>query len=148
MRMNDIRNIEASIKAVKKYKKHAEGTISYTTSPVHNIEYFVDLAKKIEELGCDSLAIKDMAGLLTPNVTKELVQSLVKNISIPIHMHCHATSGLATVNLISAVEAGATIIDTCNSSYSEGASHPTTESTIVALEDMGYKTDIDLSKID
>ena len=146
--LNDIRNIEVSVKAVKKYKKHAEGTISYTTSPVHSIKYFVALAKKIEELGCDSLAIKDMAGLLTPNVTKELVQSLVKNISLPIHMHCHATSGLATLNLISAVEAGATIIDTCNSSYSEGASHPTTESTIVALEDMGYKTDIDLSKMD
>jgi len=146
--LNDVRNIEVSIKAVKKYKKHAEGTISYTTSPVHNIEYFVALAKKIEELGCDSLAIKDMAGLLTPNVTKELVESLVKNISLPIHMHCHATSGLATLNLVSAVEAGATIIDTCNSSYSEGASHPTTESTIIALEGMGYKTDIDLSKMD
>ena len=146
--LNDLRNIEVSIKAVKKYKKHAEGTISYTTSPVHNIEYFVALAKKIEELGCDSLAIKDMAGLLTPNITKDLVKSLVKNISLPIHMHCHATSGLATLNLIAAVEAGASIIDTCNSSYSEGASHPTTESTIIALEDMGYKTDIDLSKMD
>ena len=146
--LNDLRNIEVSIKAVKKYKKHAEGTISYTTSPVHNIEYFVALAKKIEELCCDSLAIKDMAGLLTPNITKDLVKSLVKNISLPIHMHCHATSGLATLNLIAAVEAGASIIDTCNSSYSEGASHPTTESTIIALEDMGYKTDIDLSKMD
>ena len=146
--LNDLRNIEVSIKAVKKYKKHAEGTISYTTSPVHNIEYFVALAKKIEELGCDSLAIKDMAGLLTPNVTKDLVESLVKNISLPIHMHCHATSGLASLNLMAAVKAGASIIDTCNSSYSEGASHPTTESIIIALEGMGYKTDIDLSKMD
>ena len=146
--LNDIRNIEVSIKAVKKYKKHAEGTISYTTSPVHNNEYFVSLGKKLEELGCDSIAIKDMAGLLTPEDTKDLVSSLVKNTSLPIHMHCHATSGLASINLIKAVEAGAEIIDTCNSSYSEGASHPSTESIVVALEGMGYKTGIDLSKID
>ena len=146
--MNDIRNIELSIKSVKKYKKHAEGTISYTTSPVHDIEYFVDLAKKIEELGSDTLAIKDMASLLTPKVTKDLVEALTKNISIPIHVHSHATSGLASLNLIAAVEGGATIIDTCNSSFSEGASHPTTESIIVALEDMGYQTDIDLSAMD
>ena len=146
--MNDIRNIELSIKSVKKYKKHAEGTISYTTSPVHDIEYFVDLAKKIEDLGSDTLAIKDMASLLTPKVTKDLVEALTKNISIPIHVHSHATSGLASLNLIAAVEGGATIIDTCNSSFSEGASHPTTESIIVALEDMGYQTDIDLSAMD
>lgn len=142
--MNDIRNIELSIKAVKKYKKHAEGTISYTTSPVHDIEYFVSLAKKIEALGSDTLAIKDMAGLLTPKVTKDLVEALVKNISIPIHIHSHATSGLASLNLVAAIEAGATMIDTCNSSFSEGASHPTTESIVAALEGMGYKTDIDL----
>ena len=142
--MNDIRNIELSIKAVKKYKKHAKGTISYTTSPVHDIEYFVSLAKKIEALGSDTLAIKDMAGLLTPKVTKDLVEALVKNISIPIHIHSHATSGLASLNLVAAVEAGATMIDTCNSSFSEGASHPTTESIVAALEGMGYKTDIDL----
>jgi len=145
--MNDVRNIEVSIKAVKKYKKHAEGTLSYTTSPVHNIKYFVDLAKKIESLGCDSLAIKDMAGLLTPGVTKDLVSSLVKNVSIPIHIHSHSTSGLASLNLIAAAQAGATMIDTCNSSFSEGASHPTTESIIVALEDIGFQTDINVSKM-
>ena len=143
--MNDIRNIEVSIKAVKKYKKHAQGTISFTTSPVHNIEYFVDLAKKVEGLGSDSLAIKDMAGLLTPQVTKDLVSSLVENISIPIHVHSHATAGLASINLIAAVESGASTVDTCNSSFSEGASHPTTESMVVALEDLGYETDIDLA---
>jgi pyruvate carboxylase subunit B len=146
--MNDIRNIEASIKSVKKYNKYAEGTISYTTSPVHNIEYFLDLAKKIEALGCDSIAIKDMAGLLTPGTTRELVAALVSSINIPIHIHSHSTAGLASLNLIAAVESGATMIDTCNSSFSEGASHPTTESIIVALEGMGYKTDIDVSKMD
>ena len=92
--MNDIRNIETSIKAVKKYKKHAEGTLSYTTSPVHNNEYFLDMAKKLESMGSDTLAIKDMAGLLTPQSTKELVSLLSKNISIPIHVHSHATAGL------------------------------------------------------
>src|SRR5210317_642247 len=143
--MNDIRNLEVSIKAVKKYQKHAQGTISFTTSPVHNIEYFVELAKKIEELGSDSLAIKDMAGLLTPQVTKNLVASLVKNINIPIHLHSHATAGLASINLIAAVEAGAATVDTCNSSFSGGASHPTTESMVVALEDLGYETNIDLA---
>jgi len=145
--MNDIRNIEVSIKAVKKYKMHAEGAISYTTSPVHNIEYFIELAKNIEALGSDSIAIKDMAGLLTPEVTKQLVTSMVKNINIPIHIHSHSTSGLASLNLIAAVEAGATMIDTCNSSFSEGASHPTTESIVVALEDIGYETGADLSKM-
>jgi pyruvate carboxylase subunit B len=145
--MNDIRNIELSIKAVKKYKKHAEGTISFTTSPVHNVEYFVKLAKKIEALGSDSIAIKDMAGLLTPQITKDLVSSLVKNVSIPIHVHSHATAGLASINLIAAVESGATMIDTCNSSFSEGASHPTTESIVVALEDLGYDTGVNLSAI-
>jgi len=145
--MNDIRNIELSIKAVKKYKKHAEGTISFTTSPVHNVDYFVELAKKIEALGSDSIAIKDMAGLLTPQITKDLVSSLVKNVSIPIHVHSHATAGLASINLIAAVESGATMIDTCNSSFSEGASHPTTESIVVALEDLGYETGVNLSAI-
>ena len=146
--MNDIRNIELSIKSVKKYKKHAQGTISYTTSPVHNIEYFVKLAKQIEELGSDTLAIKDMAGLLTPKVTKDLVEALVKNVAIPIHIHSHATSGLGSLNLMAAVEAGATMIDTCNSSFSEGASHPTTESIVAALEGWGYKTDIDLAGLE
>ena len=144
--MNDVRNLTASIKAVKKYKKHAEGTLSYTTSPVHDIPYFVNLAKEMESYGCDTIAIKDMAGLLTPSVTKELVMSLKKSISLPIHVHSHATSGLASINLITAVQNGADIIDTCNSSFAEGASHPSTESMIAALEDLGYKTDIDIKK--
>jgi len=146
--MNDIRNIETAMKSVKKYKRHAEGTISFTTSPVHDIEYFIKLAKNIESLGADTIAIKDMAGLLTPKVTKELVSSLVKNVSVPIHIHPHATSGLATLNIFTAVEAGATIIDTCNSSFSEGASLPATETIIAGLEDLGYKTEIDINKLD
>lgn len=146
--MNDLRNIQTSLDSVKKYKKHAEVAISYTTSPVHDVEYFTQLAKEIENNGADSLAIKDMAGLLTPKTTKELVSNLAKNISLPIHIHSHATSGLATANLLTAVENGATMIDTCNSSFSEGASHPTTESVIAGLNEMGYETGVQLEKIE
>ena len=146
--MNDVRNLTTSIKSVKKYKKHAEGTLSYTTSPVHDIPYFVSLAKEMEKYGCDTIAIKDMAGLLTPSATKDLVASLKKSVALPIHIHSHATSGLASINLITAVENGAEIIDTCNSSFAEGASHPSTESIIAALEDLGYQTDIDIKKVE
>ncbi len=146
--MNDLRNIQTSLDSVKKYKKHAEVAISYTTPPVHDVEYFTQLAKEIENNGADSLAIKDMAGLLTPKTTKELVSNLAKNISLPIHIHSHATSGLATANLLTAVENGATMIDTCNSSFSEGASHPTTESVIAGLHEMGYETGVQLEKIE
>jgi pyruvate carboxylase subunit B len=143
--MNDVRNLTTSIKSVKKYKKHAEGTLSYTTSPVHDIPYFVSLAKEMEKYGCD---IKDMAGLLTPSATKDLVTSLKKSVALPIHIHSHATSGLASINLVTAVQNGAEIIDTCNSSFAEGASHPSTESIIAALEDLGYQTDIDIKKVE
>jgi pyruvate carboxylase subunit B len=146
--MNDVRNLTTSIKAVKKYKKHAEGTLSYTTSPVHNIPYFVNLAKEMESYGCDTIAIKDMAGLLTPSATKELVTSLKKSTSLPVHLHSHATAGLASINLLTAVQNGVDIIDTCNSSFAEGASHPSTESMIAALEDLGYETDIDIKKVE
>jgi len=146
--MNDVRNLTTSIKSVKKYKKHAEGTLSYTTSPVHDIPYFVSLAKEMEKYRCDTIAIKDMAGLLTPSATKDLVTSLKKSVALPIHIHSHATSGLASINLITAVQNGAEIIDTCNSSFAEGASHPCTESIIAALEDLGYQTDIDIKKVE
>jgi pyruvate carboxylase subunit B len=146
--MNDVRNLTTSIKSVKKYKKHAEGTLSYTTSPVHDIPYFVNLAKEMENYGCDTIAIKDMAGLLTPSATKDLVTSLKNSVSLPNHIHSHATSGLASINLLTAVQNGAELIDTCNSSFAEGASHPSTESIIAALEDLGYKTDIDIKKVE
>jgi pyruvate carboxylase subunit B len=146
--MNDLRNIQTSLDSVKKYKKHAEVAISYTTSPLHNVEYFTSLAQEIEAHGADSLAIKDMAGLLTPGSTKALVSSLAKSTSLPLHIHSHATSGLATANLLTAVEHGATMIDTCNSSFSEGASHPTTESVVAGLHDLGYETGVSLEKIE
>lgn len=145
--MNDTRNLRVSIEAVKKHGKHAEGTISYTTSPVHDIDYFVAMAKELEVMGSDTIAIKDMAGLLTPQSTTDLVKAIRAAVKLPIHLHSHATSGLASMCLLKGVEAGATIIDTCNSSFSEGASHPTTESMVAALEGTGFDTGLNLAAL-
>lgn len=145
--MNDARNLRVSIEAVKKSGKHAEGTISYTTSPVHDIAYFVALAKEMEGMGADTLAIKDMAGLLTPQVTYDLVKALHAAIKVPIHLHSHATSGLSAMCLLKGVEAGAAIIDTSNSSFGEGASHPSTESLVAALQGTEYDTGLDLAAL-
>lgn len=142
--MNDMRNLKTSIEAVKKVGKHAEGAISYTTSPVHDIEHFVGLAKELEALGCDTIAIKDMAGLLTPQSTSDLVKALRSAVSLPIHLHSHATSGLSAMCFLKGIEAGATIIDTCNSSFGEGASHSSTESIVAALQGTEYDTGLDL----
>ena len=145
--MNDLRNVRVAIESVKKVGKHAEGCISYTTSPVHDIAYFVGLAKELEGMGCDTLAIKDMAGLLTPYTTAELVKALKAAISIPIHLHSHATSGLSAMSFLKAVEVGAAILDTCVSSFGEGASHSSTESIVAALKGTEYDTGLDLAAI-
>ncbi len=145
--MNDMRNLKTSIEAVKKSGKHAEGTLSYTTSPVHDVAHFVGLAKELEAFGCDTIAIKDMASLLTPQATAELVKALGAAVNLPIHLHSHATSGLASMNLLRGVENGATIIDTCNSAFSEGASHPTTESMIAALKGTEFDTGLDIGAV-
>lgn len=145
--MNDVRNLREAVKAVKKVKKHAIGTLSYTTSPVHDNAYFVAMAKELEEIGADSIGIKDMAGLLTPQAAADLVKSLKSAISLPIHVHSHATSGFASIALMKAIENGASIIDTCNSSFAEGASHPATESMVAALQGTQYDTGIDLVKL-
>jgi oxaloacetate decarboxylase alpha subunit len=101
--MNDPRNLETAIKAVRKVGRHAQGTISYTLSPVHNIDLWVEMSKNIESMGADSIAIKDMAGLLKPYVAFELVSRLKKELSIPIHLHCHATTGLSTATALKAI---------------------------------------------
>ena len=145
--LNDVRNLREAIIAVKKVKKHAIGTLSYTTSPVHDIAYFVAMAKELEEIGADSIGIKDMAGLLTPTVAAQLVKELKAAVSLPVHMHSHATSGLASMVMLKSVESGVDIIDTCNSSFSEGASHPTTESMVAAFKDTPYDTGLDLAKL-
>jgi pyruvate carboxylase subunit B len=145
--MNDMRNLKTSIEAVKKVGKHAEGTISYTTSPVHDIEHFAALAKELEAFGCDTIAIKDMAGLLTPKDTTDLVTALRAAVDLPIHLHSHATSGLSAICLLKGIEAGAAIVDTCNSSFGEGASHPSTESIVAALRGTEYDTGLDLQAL-
>ena len=145
--MNDMRNLKTSIEAVKKAGKHAEGTLSYTTSPVHDIAHFVELAKELEAFGCDTIAIKDMASLLTPQATADLVKTISAAVNLPIHLHSHATSGLASMNLLRGIENGAMIIDTCNSAFSEGASHPTTESMIAALQGTEYDTGLDIGAV-
>jgi pyruvate carboxylase subunit B len=145
--MNDIRNMREAILAVKKLKKHAIGTISYTTSPVHDIAYFVSIAKQLEEMGADSIGIKDMAGILTPTVAGDLVKAINAAVKLPIHVHSHSTSGFANIALMKAIENGASIIDTCNSSFGEGASHPSTESMVAALKGTPYDTGLDLVKL-
>jgi pyruvate carboxylase subunit B len=145
--MNDTRNLKVSIDAVKKAGKHAEGTISYTTSPVHDVAHFVGIAKELEAMGSDTIAIKDMAGLLTPQATVDLVKAMRSAVSLPIHMHSHATSGLASMNMLRALENGAVMIDTCSAAFSEGASHPTTESMIAALQGTEFDTGLNIAAV-
>lgn len=142
--LNDLRNLEKSIEAVKQGGKHAQGTICYTTSPIHTTEQFVNMGKSLQQLGCDSIAIKDMAGLLTPSKTEELIKSLLDAVDIPLHLHSHATSGLASICHYKAVESGCQHIDTAISSFAEGASHPCTESMVAAFKDTPYDTGLDL----
>jgi len=142
--LNDTRNLQVSIEAVKKADKHAQGAISYTISPVHSISQYVDMAIKLCKMGCDSIAIKDMAGLLTPSATAELVKALVEAIEVPVHLHSHATAGLASMCQLKAIENGCRHIDTAISTLSGGTSHPPTESMVAALRDTEYDTEIEL----
>ncbi len=146
--MNDTRNLETAIKSVKENGKHAQGTISYTISPVHTIETWIDLSKKIEDLGADSLAIKDMAGLLKPYIAFDLVTRLKKELQIPIHMQCHATTGMSTATAIKAVEAGIDNIDTSISSMSMTYGHSPTESIVAILQDTPRATGLDLGTLE
>jgi len=145
--MNDIRNVRTAITQVKANGKAAEGTICYTTSPVHTLEYFIDLAKGFEDLGCDTLAIKDMAGLLTPTATRELITELKKSINIPLHLHCHSTSGVAEMVQWEAVHAGCDIIDTAISPLAGGTSHPATESMVAAFAGTEFDTGLNLEAL-
>ena len=146
--MNDMRNIETAMKAVKKQGKHAQGTISYTISPVHDIDLWVDLAKRIEDMGADSIAIKDMAGLLKPYVGYELVTRLKESCSIPIHMQSHATTGLAHATNLKCVEAGIDNIDTAISSMSMTYGHSPTETMVSILEGTDRDTGLDLELLE
>ncbi len=146
--MNDMRNIEVALKAVKAVGKHAQGTISYTISPVHNMETWVSKGKEIEDMGADSIAIKDMAGLLRPYVGYELVTRLKEACDIPIHMQCHATTGLSTATALKCIEAGIDNIDTAISSMSMTYGHSPTETLVAILEGTERDTGLDINLLE
>jgi oxaloacetate decarboxylase alpha subunit len=146
--MNDTRNIETAIKAVQENDRHAQGTISYTQSPVHNLDTWVDLAKRIEDMGAHSLCIKDMAGLLKPYTAYELVTSLKQAIDIPIQMHSHATTGLSTATIMKCVEAGIDTVDTSISSMAMTYGHSATESVVSMFEGTEHDTGLNMERLE
>ncbi len=145
--LNDLRNIETAMKAVKRSGKHAQGTICFTTSPVHTADLFAEQARQLQNMGADSIAIKDMAGLLTPYGTYELVKAIKDNVPLPLAIHCHATSGLAPLCQMKAIEAGVDRIDTAISSFAGGTSHPATEFQVAALQGTAYDTGLALDPL-
>jgi oxaloacetate decarboxylase (Na+ extruding) subunit alpha len=146
--MNDMRNLTTAVAATKAVDKHAQGTISYTVSPVHTIEKWLDMAKQIEDMGADSLCIKDMAGLLKPYVAEELVAKIKQTIKIPVALHCHATTGLSTATLVKAVEAGVDIVDTAISSMSMTYGHSATESLVAIYQGTDKDSGLDLEPLE
>ncbi|AHE98161.1 sodium-extruding oxaloacetate decarboxylase subunit alpha [Thioalkalivibrio paradoxus] len=145
--MNDTRNLRVAIEAAREVGAHAQGTICYTTSPVHTARQFVAMAREMVEMGVQSIAIKDMAGLLTPSATRELVTDLVDAVDVPIHLHAHATSGLSELCHWQAIEAGCRHIETAISAFAGGTSHPPTESMVAALAGTRFDTGLDLAAL-
>ena len=145
--LNDPRNLKTAIEAANKEKAHVQACISYTLSPVHNNEYFAKYAKTLEEMGADSICIKDMAGLLKPYTCAELVSELKKTVSIPVDIHSHYTAGLASMSILKGIEAGADIVDTAMSPLALGTSHMPTESLVAALQGTDYDTGLDLNQL-
>jgi oxaloacetate decarboxylase alpha subunit len=146
--MNDVRNFKQAVKSVIDVGGHAQGTLSYTTSPVHNTEMWVDLAKRLEDLGCHSLCIKDMSGLLKPYEAEVLVGRIKEVCDVPLALHCHATTGLSTATAIKAIEAGVDILDTAISSMSQTYGHTPTETVVAMLEGTDRDTGLSLSQIE
>ncbi len=146
--LNDVRNFQRAVKAAIECGKHAQAAISYTVSPVHTIDMWVDLAKRLEDMGVHSVAIKDMAGLLKPYVAEELISRLKASLSVPIHMQCHATTGLSTATIVKAVEAGIDNVDTAISSMSMTYGHSPTESVVSIFEGLGRDTGLDIALLE
>ncbi|MBY7783597.1 sodium-extruding oxaloacetate decarboxylase subunit alpha [Vibrio fluvialis] len=146
--MNDVRNFEKAVKATIEVGAHAQGTLSYTTSPVHNTDTWVDLAKRLEDLGCHSLCIKDMSGLLKPYEAEELIRRIKASCFVPLALHCHATTGLSTATAIKAVEAGIDILDTAISSMSQTYGHTPTETVVAMLQGTERDTNLKLEQLD
>jgi oxaloacetate decarboxylase alpha subunit len=146
--MNDMRNLETALRAVKQVGKHAQGTISYTVSPVHTIDRWVDLGRQLEDAGADSICIKDMAGLLTPYAGFELVTKLKAAVSIPLQLHCHATTGLSTSTIMKCVEAGIDNVDTAISSMSMTYGHSATESVVSIFKGTERDSGLDITQLE
>lgn len=145
--LNDVRNLETCIRATKKAGGHCQAAISYTTSEIHTVDYFVDLAVEMEKMGADSICIKDMAGVLMPQTGFELVSKLKAALKVPVEVHTHATSGIAEMTYLMCAKAGADIIDTAISSFAGGTSQPATESMDLALTELGFDTKLDIDKL-
>jgi pyruvate carboxylase subunit B len=145
--LNDIRNMELAVTVAKKHGAHVQGTICYTISPVHSIEGFASLAVDLEKLGCDSICIKDMAGLISPKAAVELVKAIKEKVKIPLDLHSHCSSGMAPMSYYAAAEAGVDILDTAFSAFSWGTSQPPTEGMVASLKDTPYDTGLDLQKL-
>ena len=146
--MNDPRNLERAVAAVRKQGRHAQGTLAYTVSPVHNIDAWVRMGARLCEMGVDSIAIKDMAGLLTPYSAYELVSRLKNIVDVPLHMHCHATTGLSSATYLKAIEAGVDNVDTAISSMSMTYGHSPTEAVVAMLEGTERETGLDIRKLE
>jgi pyruvate carboxylase subunit B len=146
--MNDIRNMEKAVSTVKKCGAIAEGAISYTTSPVHTHEGFVEMAEQLVQMGCDTICVKDMAGLLSPNNAFDLVSKIRAKITLPIHIHTHETSGMGSMAYFKAIEAGGNIIDTAISPLASGTSQPATEPMVAAFSETPFSTQLQLSQLD
>ena len=145
--LNDLRNLETSMMAIKKYGGHCQACICYTISDIHTVDYYVNLAGEMVKMGADSIAIKDMSGILTPDTAYKLVKGIKEITKLPIEVHTHATSGISEMTYLKAVEAGADIIDTAVSTFSGGTSQPATESLAIVLKELGYDTGLNLDKI-
>lgn len=145
--LNDTRNLQTAIVTAREAGGHCQAAISYTTSPIHTVDYFVQLAKEMADTGADSICIKDMAGVLTPHTGFELVSRIKETIDLPLEVHTHATSGIAEMTYLKVAEAGADIIDTAISSFAGGTSQPATESVAMTLAEMGFGTGLDMDKV-
>ncbi|MCL1846604.1 MAG: acetyl-CoA carboxylase biotin carboxyl carrier protein [Coriobacteriia bacterium] len=142
--LNDIRNVKDCAAAIKEADAHFEGAISYTMSPVHTLDSFIDYAQMLKDLGADSICIKDMAGMLTPYRTERMVKAFREQIGLPVHVHCHYVGGMAPANYLKAAEAGAAIVDTAAAPLAFGNSQPAVEMIVAALKESGYDTGLDL----
>ena len=146
--LNDPRNMKAALQAVRKFGGHAQGTLSYTTSPVHTMQTWLDTTEQLLEIGIDSLVIKDMSGILNPMAAADLVREIKKRFDVELHLHCHSTTGMAEMALLKAVEAGVDGIDTAISSMSGTYGHPATESLVATLQGTEYDTGLDIPRLE